>query len=148
LSAVEDTPATTTAKLAEGVETRLAEAVVELEALRREAAELAALACSSPASDNRGGIQVLTVRQTAALLGFGWSVHQMVPDSRLGSSLIGTGGNTPRWGYNSSRPVLVYVTMGFSDDRIFLKGAYRRASADVTTGPKNRQSGTVGKRFR
>jgi hypothetical protein len=44
LSAVEDTPTKTTAELAEGIETRLAEAVVELEALRLEVAELAALA--------------------------------------------------------------------------------------------------------
>jgi hypothetical protein len=40
LSAVEDTTNKTTAELAEGIETRLAEAVVELETLRGEVASL------------------------------------------------------------------------------------------------------------
>jgi excisionase family DNA binding protein len=90
LSAVEDASTKTTEELAEGIETRLVGAVVELEALRLEVAELAALASASPASDRRVGIQLLTVRQTAALLGLGQStVHQMIRDGRLGSCKIG-----------------------------------------------------------
>jgi excisionase family DNA binding protein len=96
LSAVEDTPTKTTAELAEGIQTRLAGAVVELEALRLEVAELAALACAPPASDRRVGIQLLTVRQTAVLLGLGQStVHQMIRDGRLGSCKIGNSRRVP-----------------------------------------------------
>jgi excisionase family DNA binding protein len=70
--------------------------VVELETLRREVAELAALACASPAPDRRFGVQLLTVRQTAALLGRGQStLHQMIGDGRLGSCKIGNSRGVP-----------------------------------------------------
>ena len=83
-------------QLVERIEARLAEVVVELDAAKAELAELAALACASPGQEAGRGPQLLTVGQTATLLGLGQStVHQMIRDGRLGSCKIGNSRRIP-----------------------------------------------------
>jgi excisionase family DNA binding protein len=80
----------------ERIEARLAEVVVELDAAKAALAELAALACSSPGQEAGRGPQLLTLGQTAALLGLGQStVHQTIRDERLGSCKIGNSRRIP-----------------------------------------------------
>jgi excisionase family DNA binding protein len=93
---VQGTTAISPAQLAERIEARLAEAVVELDAAKAELADLAALALSSPGPEGGQGPQLLTVSQTAALLGLGQStIHQMIRDGRLGSCKIGNSRRIP-----------------------------------------------------
>jgi excisionase family DNA binding protein len=83
-------------QLVERIEARLAEVVVELDAAKAELAELAALTCLSPGQGAGQGPQLLTVGQTAALLGLGQStVHQMIRDDRLGSCKVGNSRRMP-----------------------------------------------------
>jgi hypothetical protein len=78
LSAVEDTPAQTVGVPAEGIETWLAEAVVELETLWLWVSELAVLACAPPPRTGESAFQLLTASRADALLGLGQStLHQM-----------------------------------------------------------------------
>jgi excisionase family DNA binding protein len=93
---VQGTAAISPQQLVDRIEARLAEAVVELDAAKAELVELAALALSSPGPEGGRGPQLLTVRQTAALLGLGQStVHQMIRDGRLGSCKIGNSRRVP-----------------------------------------------------
>ena len=87
LFSVDGTPGMPVTELAARVEALLADAVVELEALKVEVGELVALACTPPSRNGGGGgPRLLTVGQTAELLGMGRStVHQMIRDGRLGS---------------------------------------------------------------
>jgi excisionase family DNA binding protein len=92
---VQATTAISPRQLVDRIEARLAEAVVELDA-EAELADLAALALSSPGPEGGGGPQLLTVSQTAALLGLGQStIHQMIRDGRLGSCKIGNSRRIP-----------------------------------------------------
>ena len=96
LPAVRAIIATAPTELVARIEGRLADAVVELEARKAQVAELAALACTPRSQEGGGAPQLLTVSQTAALLGLGQStVHQMIRDGRLGSCQIGNSRRIP-----------------------------------------------------
>ena len=97
MAAVQGATAVPTQELVARIEARLSAAVVELEALGAEVAELAGMAFASPPSEGDSGPLLLTVSQTAALLGLGQStVHQMIRDGRLGSRKIGGSRRIPR----------------------------------------------------
>ena len=96
LAAVHGSPATAPADLVARIEGRLADAVAELEALKAEVAELAALACTPRFQEGSGSPQLLTVSQTATRLGIGQStVHQMIREGRLRSFKIGNSRRIP-----------------------------------------------------
>jgi hypothetical protein len=73
LAAVRATAATAPADLVARIGGRLADAAVELEALKAEVAELAALAYAPRSKHGGSGLQLLTVSQAATLLGIGQS---------------------------------------------------------------------------
>ncbi len=102
LAAVRATAATAPADLVARIGGRLADAAVELEALKAEVAELAALAYAPRSKHGGSGLQLLTVSQAATLLGIGQStVHQMIRDGRLGSCKIGNSRRIPLSGIES-----------------------------------------------
>jgi hypothetical protein len=72
LAAVDGTPGMAVTELAARVEARLADAVVGLEALRAEVAELAALACTPRSREGGGGgPRLLTVGRRPSCSGWG-----------------------------------------------------------------------------